>query len=156
MKGYANGVLKMKTNKLFSVVGMLAIGLMLSFAFVSCSGKKKASSNVSSQNIGTQADPGTETTEPVSQNNDRKEINDFLKSYEAVVVAAEKAAKSNKITDLMNVQQKAIEMSEQADEIQGYEEWTAQDSQKYLDLTNRYTTAMSSLSNSANTGSLSF
>jgi hypothetical protein len=91
-----------------------------------------------------------------AQSKDRKEINDFLKSYETVVVAAEKAAKSNKITDLMDVQQKAIKMSEQANKIQGYKEWTVQDSQKYLDLTNRYTIAMSALSNSANTGSLSF
>jgi hypothetical protein len=36
----------------------------------------------------------------------RTEINKFLKAYEDVFVAAEKAAKSNKITDLIKAQEK--------------------------------------------------
>jgi type II secretory pathway pseudopilin PulG len=87
---------------------------------------------------------------------ERTEIDKFLKSYEEVVVAAEKAAKSNKITDLITVQQKALKLSEQVQKIQGYDEWTAKDSEKYLVLTNRYTEAVTALSNSAGAGGITF
>jgi hypothetical protein len=86
----------------------------------------------------------------------RTEIDKFLKSYEEVVVSAEKAAKSNKITDLIKVQGNAVKMSEQADKIQSYDEWTTGDSVKYLELSDRYTKAMSAMSNSMNTGSFGF
>jgi type II secretory pathway pseudopilin PulG len=86
----------------------------------------------------------------------RTEIDKFLKAYEEVAVAAEKAAKSNKLTDLLTVQQKALELTEQAGKIQGYDEWTIKDSEKYLDLTNRYTKAVTALSNSAGAGTITF
>jgi DNA-binding transcriptional regulator GbsR (MarR family) len=86
----------------------------------------------------------------------RTEINKFLKAYEDVVVAAEKAAKSNKMTDLLKVQEKALKLNEQAEKIQNYDEWTTKDSEKYLDLTNRYAEAMTALSNAVGEGSFSF
>jgi type II secretory pathway pseudopilin PulG len=86
----------------------------------------------------------------------RTEIDKFLKSYEEVVVAAEKAAKSNKLADLITVQQKALKLTEQADKIQGYDEWTTKDSEKYLGLTNRYTKAATALTNSAGAGTITF
>lgn len=85
----------------------------------------------------------------VAQSKNRKEIDKFMKSYEEVVVQAEKAAKSNKMTDLLKVQAKALKMSDDLEKVQGFDEWTTKDYEKYLDLTNRYTKAMLSLSNSA-------
>jgi DNA-binding transcriptional regulator GbsR (MarR family) len=86
----------------------------------------------------------------------RTEINKFLKAYEDVVVAAEKAAKSNKIADLIKVQEKALKLTEQAEKIQNYEEWTTKDSEQYLKLTNRYAEAMTALTNTAAEGGFSF
>ena len=86
-----------------------------------------------------------------AESKSRKEIDKFLKSYEKTVVAAEKAAKSNNMSSLLKLQGEAIKLAE---ELEDSSDWTMKDSEKYLELTNRYTEAMMSLSNS--TPSLDF
>lgn len=85
-----------------------------------------------------------------AQTTHRADIDKFMKTYEELVVQAEKLAKSNSISDLMKLEVKAIELTEQAEKIQEYEEWTIADLQKYTDLTLRYTKAMTVVSNSMN------
>lgn len=75
----------------------------------------------------------------------RSDIDKFLKSYEEMVVAAEKAAKSNKINDLMKLSLKATELAEQVEKLEESDNWTTADAKKYLDLTTRYTKAASAI-----------
>lgn len=75
----------------------------------------------------------------------RKDIDKFLKSYEELVVSVEKAAKKNDISSLSKIMKQALEFSEKAEDIQDTTAWTLADSQKYLDLTNRYTAAYTKL-----------
>lgn len=86
------------------------------------------------------------------KNNSRKGINEFLKSYENVVVQAEKAAKSNSLGDLLDAMYKSVEMAEQADKFQDFVEWNEKDTKKYLELTARYSRAMAQ--NSASSDSV--
>ena len=73
----------------------------------------------------------------------RKDIDAFLKQYETFVVKAEKAAASNKISDLMSMSLESVKLTEKYDKIKDSKEWTTADSTKYLKLTNRYTKAAS-------------
>lgn len=82
-------------------------------------------------------------------------IEKFFKSYEAVVVSAEKAAKTNSLSDLLKVQEKVLKMADEIDEVQSFDEWTMKDSARYLELTNRYTKALTALSGSTTTMDLS-
>ena len=77
---------------------------------------------------------------------DRKAINDFLAEYETLVVKAEKAAATNKLSDLTNLSLEASKFAEKAQNVQDTNEWTLQDSTKYLNLTNRYSTAVNKIS----------
>lgn len=79
----------------------------------------------------------------------RAAIDKFLKSYEEFVVATEKAAKTNSMMDLIKLEEKAVKMAEEADKIENSADWTLQDSKKYLELTNRYSKAVSSMTNTA-------
>ena len=74
---------------------------------------------------------------------DRNAVNDFLNSYEAVVVEAETLAKKATINamEMMPLTQKAMEFSQRSQTIQTDTSWTVQDTMKLLDLTNRYTEA---------------
>ena len=74
---------------------------------------------------------------------DRNAVNDFLNSYEAVVVEAETLAKKATINamEMMPLSQKAMEFSQRSQTIQTDTSWTVQDTMKLLDLTNRYTEA---------------
>lgn len=76
----------------------------------------------------------------------RKAIDDFFKEYEAFVVKAEKAAESNKISDLTNLSLESVKLAEACDKIDDTDAWTLDDSAKYLKLTNRYSAAVSKLS----------
>lgn len=89
-----------------------------------------------------------------AESKSRKEIDKFLKSYEKTVVAAEKAAKSNNMSSLLKLQEEALKLTEEVEDFEDSSAWTMKDSEKYLELTNRYTEAMMSLSNS--TPSLDF
>lgn len=80
---------------------------------------------------------------------ERKAIDDFLAEYEKFVVKAEKAAESNKISDLTNLSLESLTLSEKAQKVESAEEWTLSDSMKYLDLTNRYAAAIDKLSGSS-------
>lgn len=75
----------------------------------------------------------------------RAAIDEYLKSYENIVMEAEKAAKKNKMADLLNVQDKVLETIDEAQKVQSFDEWTTDDSIKYLDLSNRYTSAISKI-----------
>ena len=74
---------------------------------------------------------------------DRKAVDDFLKSYEAVVVEAETLAKKAVISamDTLPLSQKAMDFAMKAEVVQKDTSWTAQDLMKYMDLTNRYAKA---------------
>ena len=74
---------------------------------------------------------------------DRNAVNDFLKSYEAVVVETETLAKKAAIgaMEMMPLTQKAMEFSQKAQTVQSDTSWTVQDTMKLMDLTNRYTEA---------------
>lgn len=76
----------------------------------------------------------------------RSDIDKFLKSYEAFVVEAEKAAQKNDLMSLMNLSAKAAEFAEEVDKLDTSSEWTAADLKKYNDLTVRYTNALSKMS----------
>lgn len=76
----------------------------------------------------------------------RKAIDDFFLEYEAFVVKAEKAAESNKISDLTNLSLESVKLAEACDKIDDTDAWTLDDSAKYLKLTNRYSAAVSKLS----------
>lgn len=75
----------------------------------------------------------------------RKDIDAFLKEYETFVVKAEKAAASNKISDLMSMSLESVKLAEKYEKIKESKEWTTADSTKYLKLTNRYTKAASKI-----------
>ena len=74
---------------------------------------------------------------------DRKAVDDFMKSYEELVVEAETLAKKSAITvmDMMPLQQKALDFSQKAAIIQTDSAFTPQDALKLSALTTRYTTA---------------
>ena len=76
----------------------------------------------------------------------RQAIDAFLKEYEAFVVKAEKAADTNKISDLTNLSLESVKLSEKAQNVENTTEWTPADSVKYLGLTNRYAAAINKLS----------
>ena len=75
-------------------------------------------------------------------------IDKFLKSYEEIIVAVEKAAKSNSLTDLIELEKKALELSEEAEKLEENEEWTLDDAKKFAELSNRYAVAVSTITNS--------
>lgn len=75
-------------------------------------------------------------------------IDKFLKSYEEIIVAVEKAAKSNSLTDLIELEKKALELSEEAEKLEENEEWTLDDAKKFAELSNRYAAAVSTITNS--------
>lgn len=120
-----------KTRKFVAVVAMCMVALL---AFSACGGGKKDSSAGGS----------------------RKDIDACLKSYEQLVVSAEKAAKSNKMSDLMSLADKAAKLAEQVEELEDSDNWTAKDTQKLLDLTDRYTKAVTSMSDSLDFSSFGF
>lgn len=76
----------------------------------------------------------------------RQAIDAFLKEYEAFVVKAEKAADTNKISDLTNLSLESVKLAEKAQNVENTTEWTPADSVKYLGLTNRYAAAINKLS----------
>ena len=84
----------------------------------------------------------------------KNEYDKTLKSYEKTVVAIEKAAKSNNMSSLLKLQGEALKLTEDLEDFEDSSAWTMKDSEKYLELTNRYTKAMMTLSNS--TPSLDF
>ncbi|MDR1902904.1 MAG: hypothetical protein LBQ88_11560 [Treponema sp.] len=79
----------------------------------------------------------------------RKAVDDYLKSYEAYVVEAETLAKKNTISamDMMPLQQKALDFTQKAQTVQSDAAWTAPDSAKLLQLTERYNKAMTTITN---------
>ena len=76
----------------------------------------------------------------------RKAIDDFLKEYDTFVIKAEKAAETNKISDLTKLSMESLSLSEKVEKIENTDEWTLADSKKYLDLTTRYSNAINKLS----------
>jgi DNA-binding ferritin-like protein len=81
----------------------------------------------------------------------RKSIDDFMKEYETFVIKAEKAAETNKLSDLTNLSMESLKLAEKAEAAQTATDWTLKDSQKYLELTNRYSVAINKLSGTTNT-----
>jgi hypothetical protein len=73
----------------------------------------------------------------------RKAVDDYLKSYEAYVVEWEKLAKKSSVSamDLLPLQQKALDFAQKSQAVQSDSTWTVKDSQKLLDLTNRFSKA---------------
>jgi len=74
---------------------------------------------------------------------DRKAVDSFLKSYEAMVVETETLAKKAAISamDMLPMSQKAMDFALKADAIQKDASWTTMDLMKYVDLTTRYAKA---------------
>ena len=79
----------------------------------------------------------------------RATVDEFLRSYEALVVEAETLAARATITamDLMPLTQRSLEFTERAAAIQTNTAWTLQDTTRYAALTTRYTTAMTTINN---------
>jgi hypothetical protein len=78
---------------------------------------------------------------------DRKAVDDYLKSYEAVVVETETLAEKATIgpLDLLPLQQKALDFSQKALAVQTDTTWSLQDSTKLLALTERYNKALETI-----------
>ena len=72
----------------------------------------------------------------------------FLKEYETFVVKAEKAAQTNKISDLTKLSLESAKLAEKCEALEDSDEWTIADTKKYLDLSTRCTNAISKLSSS--------
>ena len=74
---------------------------------------------------------------------DRKAVDDFMTSYEALVVEAETLAKKAAITamDMMPLTMKALDFAEKAEVIQKDTSWNMNDLMKYMDLSTRYAKA---------------
>lgn len=68
----------------------------------------------------------------------RKQIDSFMKEYETFVVKVEKAADTNKLSDYANLTTEYLKLIEKVDAMENTNDWTISDSQKYLELTNRY------------------
>lgn len=75
----------------------------------------------------------------------REKISQFLKTYEELIVDVEKLAEKNSVNEFLKFQQKYVELSEKLTEMQTMEQWTLEDSQKFLKLTDRYTKAVEKL-----------
>ena len=78
---------------------------------------------------------------------DRKAVDDFIKSYEEVVVEAEQLAKKETIDmmDMMPLQMKAMTFADKAQAVQNDPTFRPQDSQKILALTERYNDALETI-----------
>ena len=72
----------------------------------------------------------------------------FLAEYEKLVAKAEKAAKKNDMKSLMDLSVAAADFAEKVEDLSLEDNWTTADAEKYLDLTNRYTAAVSKMSDS--------
>ena len=83
----------------------------------------------------------------------RKDVDSFLKTYEAFVVEYEKAAESNDMTAMMNAAVKANELAEKQKTLESSQHWTQKDAQKILALTARLSAAMQKLNASAGAAS---
>ena len=81
----------------------------------------------------------------------RKQIDSFMKEYETFVVKVEKAADTNKLSDYANFTTEYLKLIEKVDAMENTNDWTISDSQKYLELTNRYTIAVNKLSGQTST-----
>lgn len=81
----------------------------------------------------------------------RKQIDSFMKEYETFVVKVEKAADTNKLSDYANLTTEYLKLIEKVDAMENTNDWTISDSQKYLELTNRYTIAVNKLSGQTST-----
>lgn len=57
----------------------------------------------------------------------------------------EKLAEKNSVNEFLKFQQKYVELSEKLTEMQTMEQWTLEDSQKFLKLTDRYTKTVEKL-----------
>ena len=79
----------------------------------------------------------------------RKDVDGFLKTYEAFVVEYEKIAASNDMTAMMNVMVKTNELAEKQQKIEGSQYWTQKDGRKILSLTVRLSAAMEKMNASA-------
>ncbi len=79
----------------------------------------------------------------------RKDVDSFLKTYEAFVVEYEKAAESNDMTAMMNAAVKANELAEKQKTLESSQHWTQKDAQKILALAARLSAAMQKLNASA-------
>jgi len=78
---------------------------------------------------------------------DRKAVDDFLKSYEAVVVETETLSKKAVVTalDTLPLSQKALDFAQKADAIQKDPTWTMMDMVKLGELSARYAVATEEL-----------
>lgn len=85
------------------------------------------------------------TTMTFAQSLGREKISQFLKTYEELIVDVEKLAEKNSVNEFLKFQQKYVELSEKLTEMQTMEQWTLEDSQKFLKLTDRYTKAVEKL-----------
>lgn len=75
----------------------------------------------------------------------RKDIDKFLKSYETFVEKAEKTADKNDLASLQKLSIDAVKFSEEVEKLDVGDGWTSSDLEKYTDLTNRYTKAISKM-----------
>lgn len=75
----------------------------------------------------------------------RKDIDKFLQSYETFVEKAEVAADKNDLASLQKLSIDAVRFSEEVEKLDVGSDWTADDLEKYTDLTNRYTKAISKM-----------
>lgn len=75
----------------------------------------------------------------------KKDIDLFLKSYEEFVVKAEKAAAKNDLVSLQKLSIEAVKFSEKVEKLDVGNGWTAEDLEKYTDLSYRYSAAISKM-----------
>lgn len=79
----------------------------------------------------------------------RSKIDKFFKSYEEMVVQAEKAAKSNKTSDLIKLSAKAADLANEYAKLEDTSDWTDKDTIKYVELSNRYAKATVKMSSNS-------
>ena len=110
------------------------------------------SGSMSSGDFGIGSTSESSSKKSAGNSSSRSQIDNFLDGYEKVVVKAEKAAKNNDMTSLMNLSAEAADFAEKAEDLEDMDDWSAADAKRYLELTNRYNAAISKISDSMDSG----
>jgi hypothetical protein len=149
----------MKKSK--SIAGVLAAALtaalILALALAACGGGKggggapsgvRESAAAAGEEASGAETSGAETASSGADKSDSKAVDKFLKDYEAVVVALEKAAKGKDVSDLASAALKVEEIYEKSEKIlDNTDAWSESQMEKMAALVQRASAAAAQASN---------
>jgi isopenicillin N synthase-like dioxygenase len=133
------------------------LAMLMVIMFVSCGGKKSQETDSfsysgSSEKAESESDysEDLEVSEEIdtpeapteSNSGNRKEIDDFFKSYEAFVVKLEKAKSSSDTMALLSLATQSMDLASKAEKLQDNDAWTTSDLSKYSALSLRAAAAL--------------